>query len=174
MRGAARVNVDIDVAGRKEVRLLIVDVDSYDPARVQAGWKIDGLPESFPVALGKEIVVDLDGKGLTRLRGTVFIDPASKDSDIGPAIRAFAFDRPPNRSKLVTAQGEPPVQPLVAPKSPAPFVDQVYQYALSRRPAPAELKTALALAAPSGRLEREGVQDLLWTLLLSPEFQFIR
>lgn len=175
MRGAARVDIDLDVSGMREVRLLLVDIDSYDPARVKAGWQIDGLPvEAFPAALGREIVVDLSGRNISRLRGKVMIDPSSKESDIGPAIRAFIFDRPPNLRRLVPAEGQPPVAPPSRAKTGEALVDQLYLYALSRRPAAAERRTALALVAPSGRMEREGVQDFLWTLLLSPEFQFIR
>jgi hypothetical protein len=63
---------------------------------------------------------------------------------------------------------------LTPARSAQALIRQIYQTALSRPPTPLEMKTALALVSPRGTVEREGLQDLLWAILLSPEFQFIR
>lgn len=181
MRASTKVEVDLDLQGRTRLRLLIVDVDSYDPARVKAMWKDarfsgpDGdTPVAVEVVFGREVLLDLSGKGYTRFRATLVIDPSSNQSDISPAIRAFVFEDAPNLRKLVAASGETPVPPPPPASTPAALVRQVYEFAFSRAPSPAELKGALALAAPGGGASREGIQDLLWAVLLSPEFQFIR
>lgn len=52
------------------------------------------------------------------------------------------------------------------------LVDVVFMRALGRKPSPAE-KTLLA-SGTSGNPSPQAVEDLLWTVLLLPEFQFIR
>jgi len=180
MRATAKVPVDIDVTGRRELRLLVVDVDSYDPSRVKVLFQdaeltgADGVkPIPVEPALGREVVVNLP-TGATRLRGTFTIDKASNQSDISPAVRAFLFDQAPNWKRLVRAAGEPPVPRALLATQPAPLVRQLYRYSLGRDPVPAEQRAALALVERNGQVNREGLQDLMWALLLSPEFQFIR
>ncbi len=181
MRGAARVNVDLDITGRKQLRLLIADSGSYDPTRVKVTWtdaELSGpagtkkLPPD--ATLDREILIDIAGQGYSKFRATVALDPASNQSDIGPGVRAFVFEDPPNLRKLVPVNGETPAPRLTPARTPQALVRQIYAAALSRTPAPKEMKTALALVSPRGNIEREGLQDLLWAILLSPEFQFIR
>ena len=58
-----------------------------------------------------------------------------------------------------------------SPASTAALVTSLYQQALSRPPTPAELHLAVDLVGtPAGA---EGVQDLLWALVMLPEFQLI-
>jgi hypothetical protein len=181
MRASTKAEVDLDIVGRKQLRLLIIDVDSYDPSRVKPLWLNarltgPGGEKSLPAEaqLGREFTIDLTGKSYTRFRATLAIDPSSNQSDISPAIRAFIFENAPDMRRLVAPSGDPPV-PVVPPASTPPgLVRQIFEFAFSRAPQPAELKTALALAAPNGKTSREGLQDLLWAVLLSPEFLFIR
>ena len=52
----------------------------------------------------------------------------------------------------------------------------VYRYALGRSPAAAELEVARLLLRDSGtekEIGSEGLEDLLWSVFVSPEFQFI-
>jgi len=56
--------------------------------------------------------------------------------------------------------------------SPASFVRWVFRYALSREPTADELHV---LAKPLGdKLTEQGVEDVLWTVLMLPEFQLVR
>ncbi|HLJ57036.1 MAG TPA: DUF1549 domain-containing protein [Chthonomonadaceae bacterium] len=56
-------------------------------------------------------------------------------------------------------------------KSPESLVNGLYVQALDRLPAPAEKAAALrAVGAPASR---DGVEDLLWALVMLPEFQLI-
>ena len=56
-------------------------------------------------------------------------------------------------------------------------VDRVYWYALGRAPTGAERQIAeAALADPAnpGHPSADGLADLLWSIMMTPEFQFIR
>ncbi|MBL0745664.1 DUF1549 domain-containing protein [Chryseolinea lacunae] len=52
------------------------------------------------------------------------------------------------------------------------LVHEVYRKALGRNPAEAERKAAVAILGP--KPEANGVEDLLWSVLLLPEFQLIQ
>ena len=55
-------------------------------------------------------------------------------------------------------------------------VDRLYQYALGRAPSADERTIALNALADStrpGRMSAEGLADLLWAVLMKPEFQLI-
>jgi hypothetical protein len=55
--------------------------------------------------------------------------------------------------------------------SPAAMVDLVYLRALGRSPTEAEARTCAAMLGT--KLERAGVEDLLWAIAMLPEFQLI-
>lgn len=55
--------------------------------------------------------------------------------------------------------------------SPAQIVNSLYRQALGRPPTPAERKAALLEIGSPAR--KEGVEDLLWSLVMLPEFQLI-
>lgn len=61
-------------------------------------------------------------------------------------------------------------QPWDAPEA---LIDTVYREALQRSPAPEELVVAKSLLGEGG-LTPDGVQDLLWSVAMLPEFQMIR
>ena len=58
-----------------------------------------------------------------------------------------------------------------APKDPAQLATTLYRQALSRGPTPTELAFATQLL--DSPVQAEGVQDLLWSLAMLPEFQLI-
>lgn len=200
LRNAATARANIDITGRNTLRLLIVNVDSYDVPRTRAGWAnavvsgamgdrpLTELPStgcdarestldivktgSFPALippLGCEVVYDLTGLGLTRLKAQVAIDAKSIDSAISPAVRAFVYAERPDRKRLIPGRSEPPVERPEKPTSVGALVERVFRHALGRAPIPAE-----RAAAASAKLTQEGVEDFLWTMFLSPEFQYIR
>jgi hypothetical protein len=60
--------------------------------------------------------------------------------------------------------------------SVADAIDRVFLHALGRAPSAAERRLASsAIADPSrpGRVSADGLADLLWALLMKPEFQLI-
>ncbi len=223
-----KVEVDIDIEGFHELRLLAVDMDSYDPSRVRVAWaaaeiegpegvtplhrfQVEGSFEERPVrfvertirrvtaddgttttvadttphpysealvtGLPGEIVFPLDGNGFTRFRAVVGVDEESLGSDIHPSVRFFVFDREPDRDRLVREEGDPPVAKPPHQFSADELVSYLYRYCLTRDPTASERKLALSLSGnpgPEEALEKEGVEDLLWSLFLSPEFQTVR
>jgi hypothetical protein len=173
--------VDIEIAGANELHLLIEDVGSYDASRVIAGWSgaeligpagataldTGGLIAGVPRAQ----VFSIAGRGYTRFRAVAEIDAASKKSDIGPAVRFFVFSEKPAPDRLVRIEGAPPAAgPPKTNWKPAELVDYLYTHLFARNPAAGESKSAIAML---GSMTPQTVEDLLWALLMSPEFQFI-
>lgn len=195
------VPVDVDITEAKELWLLIEDVDSYDPARVIAGWadaelvshngvvRLDAVPArevvraqemKLPNAtasalvgkLPSAMVWDIGGKGFTRFRAKAAVDERSRPSDIGPAIRFFVFTQKPDPDRLIRIQGSPPVAPPRTTWTPGALSDWLYQNLFARKPTAAERKTAEAILGGEN-VTSSGVEDLLWAMLMSPEFQYI-
>ena len=107
-------------------------------------------------------------------------DPLDKNTDVGatlqPQIRFFIFDAEPDMDRLV------PVAPATPLPTPAPaattseVVDRLVLYALSRAPLAQErasAEEALRDPARPGRASAHCVADLLWAVLMKPEFQLV-
>jgi hypothetical protein len=192
--------VDIDISRAKALWLIAEDAGSYDPDRTVAAWidvEVEGAsgkkrlrdlatlsklsPRELKVAakvelealvaeFSKPIVIPIEGLGFTRLRGNVGIDDSSNASDIGAAVRFFIFAEQPDRQQMAAATGEPPAAfPKPAP-SPSGLIERLYWQTLARAPSGAEKAVAQKILA-SG--EVSGVEDLLWSLLLHPEMQYL-
>jgi hypothetical protein len=58
-----------------------------------------------------------------------------------------------------------------AASDPPRLIDQVYRTALSRPPTPAELQVAAGIVGTPATIE--GIEDLLWTICMLPEFQLV-
>jgi hypothetical protein len=194
--------VDVDITGAKELHLLLVDVDSYDLSRVTAGW-IDAelvsatattklatirttkraavagplTPNKQPAVealisgVPNELVYDLKGQNFKRFRATIAIDSKSLTSEISPAIRAFVFTEEPNRRQMINVTGEPPVDRPPALATTAALITRVYRHALGRDPSAQE--SAIAAKIVGEKPTAQGLEDLLWSILLSPEFQYV-
>jgi hypothetical protein len=199
MRGGA-VPVDVDITGAKELWLLIEDVDSYDRSRVVAGWadaqligpkgttKLETLQPVSPVRTAElkqktgdfnaitgpipsTMTWKIEGKGYTRFRAQAMIDDRSRPSDIGPAVRFFVFTEKPNSDQLIRLEGQLPYRPPAKEWTSESLTERLYVHLLGRGPTAAESKTAKAMLGDKPRVA--GVEDLLWALLMSPEFQYI-
>jgi hypothetical protein len=123
------------------------------------------------------LVYDIAGLGLTRLRGIMGLE--NKQSDIGstlnPATRFYVFDVEPDLERLI-----PPVlserSESKGLRTIAGTVERVFRHALGRAPTPAERRIAESALRAAGRGDRpspEGLADLLWAILMKPEFQLI-
>ncbi len=200
---AAKVIGDVPLRDARRLWLLIEDVDSYDPRRVVAGWAnamLEGqggemvrlrdlVPEPRPErgaihfrgdrkpaeallgAVPSAIEIDLGAADFTCLHFAAGVDQQSLASDINPRIRFFVFTEEPDRRRLIPPAGEPPVRAASWPKDPSSLVSRLYRHALARDPSPLERGVALEFLA-AGRTE--GLDDLLWALFSSPEFQYIQ
>ena len=124
------------------------------------------------------LVYDIAGRGFTRFRGSLALDnPRSEiGSTLNPAVRFFVFDAEPDMDRLLPPAPRPPLPPGPTLTSAAETVDRVFMHALGRAPSPVERRlaaSAIADPARAGRASAEGLADLLWALLMKPEFQLI-
>ena len=124
------------------------------------------------------LVYDIAGKGFTRLRGGIDVDNDRADigSTLNPAIRFFVFDAEPNMDRLLPPSPEPPT-PLFAPVTTVrATVDRIFWTALGRAPSVTErqvAETAIADRTRPGKPSPDAIADLLWAVLMKPEFQLI-
>src|SRR5262249_23285648 len=151
---ANRVTVDIDIAGARELRLLVVDVDSYSPERVlpvwaearligPAGMKELGEPGAIQMKgqdfsggvrerVPSEMVYKMEGQGYTRFQAVVGVEARCLQSDISPKIRFFVFKEKPDMEELVQASLVTPVPAPVGPFSGDSLITRIYRHALAR------------------------------------------
>jgi hypothetical protein len=70
------------------------------------------------------------------------------------------------------SRGAPKIAEQFARQEPVALVEWLYELALSRDPTEAEREIALeVLGSPP---TPEGVQDLVWMIIMLPEFQLVR
>ncbi|MBL8210889.1 MAG: DUF1549 domain-containing protein [Bryobacterales bacterium] len=192
------VNVDVDITGARRLWLVMEDLGSYDPPKVVAGWMKAMLtgPQGttrlidLPVPAGASVrrletktevqeavtatpffvgSYDIEGRGFTRFGATVAVDAVSQRSETTGKVRFLLFTEEPDRSRLLrVAEGSPAARPprLMGDA----LVTRLFRHALCRDPQLGERRTAAGLVAQGA----DGLEDLLWILFLSPEFQLIR
>ncbi|MGH9338110.1 MAG: DUF1549 domain-containing protein [Acidobacteriota bacterium] len=133
--------------------------------------------QSIVTPLPSTLVYNIADQGYTRLRARVGVDESSSRSDINPRVRFFIFSEEPDRRQLIQVAGDPPV-PFTPPENPAAgqLILRIFRHALGREPVPAEAEAARAFLKKPGapdEISPEGLEDLLWSVFLSPEFQYI-
>ncbi len=124
------------------------------------------------------LVYDISGRGFTRFTGTMALENASNEigSTLNPQVRFYVFDTEPNMDRLL-----PPAPDVPLPAGPtltrvSDVVNRVFWHALGRAPSAAErtlAERAIADRSHPGRVSAEGLADLLWAILMKPEFQLI-
>ncbi len=122
------------------------------------------------------LVYDISGQGYTTLRGLVGFENMDAGSDINPNLRFFVFETEPNMERLTPVAPELPVVAGKVEKSPDKIVDRLFWYTLDRAPTLEEKSAALAVLADADRKKHasaDGLADLLWAILMKPEFQLI-
>ncbi|HXM45038.1 MAG TPA: DUF1549 domain-containing protein [Bryobacteraceae bacterium] len=198
-RGA--VDFDIDISGLKRLWLLEEDAGSYDPTRTVAGWirveffgpqgvkdLADLAPAEFvrqPLTASKEpageaittppgsrLVIPIEGLGYVRMRGRVALDDRSTTDDIEGAVRFFIFAAEPDRQRLVHVKGVPPVLAPPPFRSVNEAGQRLYLQLFARKPNSQEARIVNKYFA-GGKLAPPALEDLLWSLLLHPEFQYL-
>jgi hypothetical protein len=135
-------------------------------------------PTRLRVKNNSRLVYDIAGRGFTRLRGGLDVenDRAEIGSTLNPALRFFVFDTEPNMDRLLPPSPDLPM-PAAAPVTTVrATVDRIFWLALGRAPTAAERQvTEATIADPArpGRPSPEAVADLLWAVLMKPEFQLL-
>ena len=196
-----KVPFDFDISAVRELRLIIADAGSYDPAAVVAGWseaelvgpngvtrlgdyssspgaekklmqiKGEEPKEALVTLLPSELIFDIADQGFTRFRGVVGVDEGSLLYQITPKVRFFVFSEEPDRLQLVRVAEDPPVPSREERLRGDALIETLYRYAVARNPTPEERRIAGQFLDGAGS---DGLEDLLWAIFLSPEFQFIR
>ncbi len=192
---ANRVNLDIDITGVKELRLLVEDIGSYSPERVRAVWadarlsgpagveelgdpvpvmlKDKGYPRGLRMKTPSELVLNVEGKGYTRFQAVVGLEASCLQSDINAHVRFFVFKDKPDMEELVRSGKETPVAEPVGPFTVDTLITRLYRHALAREATPRERAQARELVSNAGQPSPEGLADLIWVIAMLPEFQLI-
>ena len=123
------------------------------------------------------LVYDISGRGFSRFRGVVGLENVSALAQ-GETIlgRFLIFGTAPDMDRLVPPAPGTPLPPGPRLTSATQVVDRLYSYALGRAPSAEERTIALEALTDStrpGRMSAEGLADLLWAVLMKPEFQLI-
>lgn len=164
----------IGPSGEVELRALAAK-SAINPGQL----RIEGqeFRNGFLTPLPTELVFDLKGRQYSRFRAVAGVDESSLRSDIGPRVRFFVFAKKPDYRQLVKVSGSPPVPFERPPLAREALIDRVYRHVLSREPGEKERQVAreyLTGGKSAGKISADGLEDLLWALFLSPEFQFIQ
>ena len=121
---------------------------------------------------GGRLVIPIDGLGFVRIRGRVALDDRSTTDDIEGAVHFFIFGAEPDRERLVRVSGAPPVS---APPPLASVDDagrRLYLQLFARTPNSREARI-VGTYFEGGKLSPAALEDLLWSLLLHPDFQYL-
>jgi hypothetical protein len=124
------------------------------------------------------LVYDIAGRGFTRFRGTADVENPRTEigSTLNPSLRFFIFDVEPNGERLIPPAPGTPLPARAPVTTTGEVVDRVFWSALSRGPSGDERRIAeAALRDPKrpGQASVDGLADLLWAILMKPEFQLI-
>jgi hypothetical protein len=194
------VDFDVDVTGLQQLWMLEQDAGSYDPARTTAGWvkaelygpqgvkdvtefmpagltrqaitaNKQGVGEAITMPLGSRMVLPLDGKWV-RIRGRVALDDRSTPDDIEGSVRFFIFAAEPDKERLVRVSGEAPEAIPARLASVNEAAERFYLQLFARRPNAEESRIVKSYFA-GGKLSPAALEDLLWSLLLHPDFQYL-
>jgi hypothetical protein len=143
-----------------------------------AGLRDD--PSASPdlrVKLRSVVVYDIAGKGFTRFQSAPGHEALPLAQGESVQARFFVFDQQPSMDRLVPPDPAKPLPANPILKTPAEAVDRVYWYALGRAPSPGERRIAEAALRDSrrpGKPSADGLADLLWSVMMTPEFQLVR
>ncbi len=131
--------------------------------------------EAITMPLGTRLAVPIGGRGFTRMRGRVVLDDRSVTDEIEGAVRFFVFGGEPDAGRLVRAAGEASPEGIAPPARLASVSDageRFYLQLFARKPNPDEERIVKNYFA-GGKLAPAPLEDLLWSLLLHPEFQYL-
>ncbi len=156
----------VDSQGLREDTSPIIPLGTTEPAT-------DAVRVRFPSVL----VYDIARRGFTRFTGVPTLENVPLGQGENVTARFFIFDRQPSLDRLAPPKPGTPLPPDPPVKTIAEAVDRVYWYLLSRAPSAAERQIATAALHDPARPDRPSaawLADLLWSVMMSPEFQFVR
>jgi hypothetical protein len=138
------------------------------------GERVPALRVSNPSTL----TYDIAGRGFARLRGVLWIENPVEEvgATLDPQLRFYVFNAEPNMDRLRPPAPGAPLPPAPPMGSATQVVDRVFHYLLGRAPNAAERQAAENAVQDSqrpGHPSVEGVADLLWAVMMKPEFQYV-
>jgi hypothetical protein len=197
VKNTAPVPFDIDISQSNKLYLIVQDALSTAPDKATPVWaqaELVGPKGSTPlsalkpiddsglrqgsgadaaalrVKLNSVLVYDIAGKGYTRLRGMPDLEGTPLIQGETVQTRFFVFDRQPNMDRLAPVDPTTPIPSGSVLKTSAEAEDRVFRYALGRAPSPEERQIA---DSALGQHSADDLADLLWAVLMKPEFQLI-
>ena len=157
--------------------LVPLDASAVRSASGPAVLDDQAFPSPVRVKTPSHLVYDISGRGFIRLRGVTGLEHVSRLAQ-GETIlgRFLIFGTEPDMDRLVPPAPGTPLPPGPRLTRATDVVDRVYWYALGRAPSADERAIALEALVDSarpGRISPEGLADLLWALMVKPEFQLL-
>jgi len=146
------------------------------PAPTIAGIADKDIP-ALRVKLSSVLVYDIAGKGFTRFKASPGHEAVPLSQGETVLARFYVFDKQPSMDRLVPPTPETPLPGGPVLNTVDETVDRVYWYALGRAPSPAERRIAgeaLRDSRGGSKPSADGLADLLWSVMMTPEFQLIR
>jgi hypothetical protein len=140
------------------------------------GVQRDGKHDAVRVKLTSLLVYDISGRGFTRFHAAPGFEPMPLAQGENVKARFFVFDKQPDMDRLVPPLPGTPITAAPPVKTVNEAVDRVFNYALGRAPSPAERRIAeetIEDPAHPEHISADGLADLLWAVLMKPEFQLI-
>ena len=165
----------VDADGKATALGSLTPVDAQGLRQPSSQAATDGGVRVRPPS---RLVYDIAGRGFTRFRGSIALDNPRNEigATLNPAVRFFVFDVEPNVDRLLPPGPQPPLAPGPPVTTVGEAVDRVFLHALGRAPSPVERRLAASAIADRARPEQvsaDGLADLLWALMMMPEFQLI-
>ncbi len=148
--------------------------ESGEPAVLGEKTYGEAVRVRFPSVLS----YDVSGRGFTEVAGVAGFEGVD-EFQVGETAnaRSYVFDEEPSLDRLTPPKPGTPL-PLPSKVTTVPeTVDRVYWHLLSRAPSPEEREVAGAVLRSSDDSDApspDGLSDLLWAVMMTPEFQFIR
>jgi hypothetical protein len=158
----------------------LASLSPADPAGLRPGAgpvTVSGASaEALRVRNPSVLRYDIAGRGFTEVRGVMWLEnsPAEIGATLDPQVRFYVFGEAPNLERLIPPLAGAPFPAPAPPPTAAAAVDRVFRHALGRAPTAEERRLAEAALRDPERPERpsvEGLADVLWSLLMKPEFQ---
>jgi hypothetical protein len=128
------------------------------------------------VKLTSVLVYDIAGKGFTHFRSGPGFESVQLAQGERVQARFFVFDEQPYIDRLVPPNPATPLPTGPTLKTVQGTEDWVFRYALGRPPSPGEKRIADSVLCQPGHPEipsAQGLSDLLWAVVMKPEFQLI-
>jgi hypothetical protein len=148
-----------------------------DPSAIAIFGMAEKDVPALRVKLSSMVVYDIAGLGFTRFKAAPGHEAVPLTQGETVLARFFVFDRQPGMERLVTPKPETPLPAGPVLQTVSETVDRVYWYALGRAPTPAERRIAEAALRDPRRPSKpstDGLADLLWSVMMTPEFQLLR